>query len=117
MTTSIDYPDTLPTPLIATLKGGLLEAFKDDPAGVGSSRRRTRYTRTLERFSFSCHATEAPRVKMDSFYADTLLNGALSFNWTHPLSGVSFEVKFVGRPDPTMRSGHSYTLAVALEEI
>lgn len=117
MTTEIDYPATLPKPLIGTLKGGLQDPWIDDPASVGSPRRRARYTRALERFSFSASASEAERVALDVFYRDTLLNGVLSFNWTHPLSGASYEVRFAGRPEPSMVQGHRYTLAFVLKEI
>lgn len=117
MTTAIDYPVDLPKPLIGTLKGGLQETWEDDPSGAGSPRRRARYTRALERFSFTASASEAQRVAMDAFYADTLLNGVLSFNWTHPLSGDSYEVRFAGRPVAAMAQGHRYTFAVAVEQI
>jgi len=117
VTTDIDYPDDLPKPLIGTLKGGLQEPWVEDPSGVGSPRRRARYTRALERFSFTAPASEAQRVAMDAFYKDTLLNGVLSFNWSHPLSGTSYEVRFAGRPAAAMVQGHRYTFTVALEQI
>ncbi|MEH6727446.1 MAG: hypothetical protein V7703_14885 [Hyphomicrobiales bacterium] len=117
MTTALDFPSSLPKPSIGTLKSSLQETYVEDASGVGSPRRRARYTRALERFSFTIAVSEAQRVAMDAFYKDTLLNGVLSFNWAHPLSGTSYEVRFSGRPEATMAQGHRYTLAVVLEEI
>lgn len=117
MTTAIDFPSALPCAAIGTLKDGVQEVFVDDSSGVGSPRRRARFTRALERFSFSMPASEAERVTLQAFYRDTLQNGVLSFNWTHPLSGTSYEVHFAGRPVAQMLNGHRYSIAIELEEI
>jgi phage-related protein len=118
MTTSIDWPSSLPAPLQGTLKGGHQDVFVDDNSAVGSPRRRARFTRGLKAFQFTLRLTEAERVVLqDTFYETTLNNGVRSFNWTNPLTSATYEVRFAGMPEETHLAADFYNVAVTLEQI
>ena len=54
-----------------------------------------------DRFSCKLFMSEAQREDFLTWYKDTLKNGTLTFNWSHPLSGGPIEVLFIGAPNIT----------------
>lgn len=117
MATAIDFPATLPAALSGTLQDGVVEAWTDDQSEIGSPRRRARWTRSLERFSYSLILTEAQLLVLRVFYETDLSKGVLSFNWTRPGTGAIYEVLFSGRPQSRHMGGLNYSVSISLEEI
>lgn len=99
------------------LEEGLLETKVDDAGEVGSPRRRNRFTRALERFSFTRVVTDAEKEALRTFYDTTLNRGVEAFNWTHPYTSVVYEVVLPERPKIKHRMRGYWTIEVELEEI
>ncbi len=100
-----------------SLKGDGTDVYVSDPSEVGRNRRRARFTRVLHAWTYDLDLTAAEKVILDTFYETTLSNGVLTFNWTHPLSGTSYEVRFIGRPQETDSRTSGYRVQVGIEEI
>lgn len=91
---TISYPSTLPqyvnqagfshspeNPVIST------------DTDIGPKKRRLRYTAVPEYFSGTLRLTEEQYAIFRTFWKDTLVYGALEFNWVHPLDRIPVEVR------------------------
>ena len=114
---AIDFPTTLTAPTEGDFKENYLETRVMDQGQVGSPRSRNRFTRGLERFSFSMNLTDAQKAILDTFYITTLSRGVEIFNWTHPTTAVVYEVKFSVRPKPTHISFDHWNVSVEIGEV
>lgn len=101
---AIDFID-LPNPIGGSLSEGEAQSWVEDRGEVGSPRRRNRFTRSLESFSFALRLTEAQKEALKAFYDVTLGRGVEAFNWTHPTTAEVYEVQFAQKPKPTHLSG------------
>jgi hypothetical protein len=115
--TAINYPSTLPLPLAGEFSESVLESKVQDAGEVGAARRRNRFTRLLNRWKFTLYLIEADKAALYTFYDTTLERGVESFNWTHPTTGVTYEVIMPGRPTADHFDGELWALKVELEEI
>lgn len=113
----IVYPSEIPWALDGEFSEGLLETKVDDAGEVGSARRRNRFTRALERFSFKIAANAQQKAILYDFYKNTLGNGVRSFIWTHTRTGVSYEVVMPSRPSASEISNNLWRIQIELEEI
>ena len=114
---TIDFPTSLPVAQQASFKYGLLESKVQDKGEIGAARQRNRFTRTLERFSFSLVLTPEQKAALFDFYDTTLVRGVEAFNWTHPTTAVVFEVVFPARPIVTHLEEKRWIAELNLEEI
>lgn len=117
MTTAVDYPTTLPQPDVSSLEEAATEAYVSDSSEVGAARRRARFTRVLRRWSWTMVMSATQRAALDTFYETTLENGVLTFNWTHPITEVSYEVLFDSRPNIKHFIGTHYSASVSIMEV
>jgi hypothetical protein len=115
--TAIDFPAALPKADVSSLEETSTEAYASDPSEVGSARRRARFTRVLRRWSWTAVLTAAQRAALDTFYEVTLSNGVATFNWTHPITEVSYEVQFADRPAVRHFMGTHYSTSIGLEQV
>lgn len=114
---SVDFPSDLPLPRVGTFTDSLLETKVQDAGEVGAPRRRNRFTRALERFSFSLLLTDAQKAALYEFYATDLVRGVEACNWTHPVTSVVYEVVLPARPKATHVTRNLWAVELVLEEI
>jgi hypothetical protein len=93
------WPPSLPQ---APLLDGLSEAYGDGvirtDMDVGVPKRRRRYTFTPRRFPIGVVLSEDQAATFDTFFVTTLAEGEAPFDWTHPRTGSSVSLAFVGPP-------------------
>ncbi len=81
---------------------------KEDPAiktesEAGYVHTRLRYSRSRRNFKVPYeNMSNADKVILDAF-CDTVHGSVTSFNWVHPLTGVTYVVRFDKRPEFTSR--------------
>lgn len=116
---TIDWPTTLPSPLIGSLREGRIPAYVNDAAQVGAPRRRKRFTRTLKTFAFDLLLNDTTVAYLRTFIDTTTDGGVDEFNWTHPVTAVEYEVRFAGDglPEIKERTKAIYDVTIELEEI
>ena len=117
MATSLDFPNISPPSYPFNEKymdSTIRSSFEN-----GTEQTRERYTRRIKEFpSASWQALrQAEYEQLDTFYSVTTSGGALSFNWTHPSTGVSKEVRFTGPPDATLIAPGIWQVKVGLREV
>lgn len=117
MVTAINYPTDLPNPEITTLEEVMTDVWTGDITEVGTARRRARFTRGLLRWTFTHVLTATQKATLDTFYDTTLQNGVLTFNWTHPITSVSYEVLFDQRPSNVHFIADNYRSTVSLSQV
>lgn len=107
----------------ASLPNHLLNTFKESPpentirtsmdVGVDKVRRRT--TASPRPISFQMILTGAQTAALDTFYITTTLSGSISFDYTHPRTGVTETVRFTSPPSYSDISGVAYRTDIQLE--
>jgi hypothetical protein len=115
----VSYPSfpSLPNPVGGSLEESSIDPWISDRGEVGAPRRRKRFTRALRIFPFSLRLTTAQKGTLLTFYDDTLDDGVSAFNWTHPVSGDVYLVRFAGRPVPRHFTAALWDVDVTLEQI
>lgn len=114
---SIDWPTTLPSPLVGSIREGRIPAYVADKAQVGAPRRRKRFTRTLKTFAFKIRLTDAEAGYLRTFMDTTTDDGVEEFNWSHPVTAISYEVRFTNLPDIVDVTKGVWDADIELEEI
>lgn len=114
---TINYPLTLPCPLSGSFENDATDPWVQDQAEVGAARRRKRFTRALGQWSFTLLLTKDEAETLRAFYDTTLDNGVEEFNWLHPVTNISYEVRFGSRPKIKWLYAKRYSADVVLEEI
>lgn len=114
---AIDFPAGLPPALVGTLQENLVPAFVNDAADVGAPRRRKRFTRTLKAFGFTLRLTDAQAATLRTFIDTTTSGGVSIFNWTHPVTSTSYEVRFGELPQVQSLTPGVWDASIALEQV
>jgi len=71
---------------------------------AGPSKTRPRYTSAARGMALPLILTNAQKVTFDTFYATTLKQGALEFDWTDPATDTAVTMRFTAPPQFTMRA-------------
>lgn len=87
------WPDHWPKPYREGFESNSVSPWVEDRAEVGAPRRRKRFTRSLEKFSFQMRVSTAIWQEMKNFYNNTLDGGVLSFEWTDPTTTSVYTVQ------------------------
>ncbi len=115
---TIDWPTGLPKARVGSIKDGYTPSYVSDEAQVGAPRRRKRYTRTLKKFSFKIRMTNAEAATLRTFIETTTSGGVLEFNWTHDVTGTTYEVRFPDNlPQLTEFTKGVWDSTIEIEEI
>jgi hypothetical protein len=114
---AIDWPSGLPVALLGSLNEGSSASYVNDESQVGRPRRRRRFTRTLKTFSFELTLTNAQATTLRTFVDTTSAGGVSEFNWTHPVTAVAYEMRFVDLPQITQQTANAWRAGIVLEEI
>lgn len=115
---AIDWPTTLPKPLVGTLQESFYPNSVSDQRQVGAARRRARQTGTKRTFSFSLRMSNTQAGYLRTFIFTTTGGGVSDFNWTHPVTLTVYEVRFANLPvDITQHTHGAWDAVISLEEI
>ena len=112
------WPGTLPQ---KPLQDGYQEAMRDTvirtPMDIGPAKQRRRSTSGPRKFMMPLELTGAELAIFDTFYSDTLADGALSFDWVHPRTGAAVSFRCIGGQPPQWRAvgGDLYGAVIAME--
>ena len=111
------WPSSVPGPDDGDLNQGATPSYVDDPAANGMPRRRKTFTRTLRTFSFRNTMTASQKDAFETFIYTTTGGAVENFNWTHPSTAVTYEVRFSEFPQIVHRTATIWTGNIKLEEI
>lgn len=73
--------------------GELEDAILRSPFEAGYEQTRPKYTRARRIFGVRYRIQEADTALLRAFEQVTLVNGADAFDWTHPISAVTYTVR------------------------
>jgi hypothetical protein len=65
---------------------------------VGPAKVRRRFTKSIDSYTASIYLTSAQYATFYNFFDTTLNGGVLSFDFAHPITGVTTEFRFKGTP-------------------
>ena len=99
------WPATLPQKQFIGLSDQALDAVARTSMDSGPPSRRNRFTAVPRQVKVRIVLTGAQRQTFDSFFASTLSNGALSFDWEDPVTDASVSFVFRGPPKWTLTRG------------
>ena len=113
------WPGTLPADL-------LVEGYRERPPvtglrfdpDAGPAIQRRRLTANVRPIAGVLSLTKAQVAIFDDFWVNTLANGSLEFDWTHPRAGASVTFRFVNTEAPEYAPAggpDQYSVAVVLE--
>lgn len=114
---SIDWPTTVPVALVGSIREPRIPAFRNDPADAGAPRRRKVFTRTLRGFAFTIRVTDTQKGYLDTFIDTTTDGGVEIFNWTHPVTSTTYEVRFMELPEPRDFTKGIWDIDITLEQV
>lgn len=109
------WPSDLPPPFTGTVKTSTPKNIIRTSMEVGPAKVRRRTTADVAPLSFSMRLEESLLTVFDTFYLVTCASGALSFDYTHPISGDAVTARFVGEQGVQHISGDVYDVSVSLE--
>lgn len=92
------WPVGLPNDLFTSLQVKAQDAVLRTSMDAGPPTTRNRFTAVYKNLTGQMNLTGAQVSTLETFYATTLSNGALSFNWTDPRSDASVTMKFAEPP-------------------
>lgn len=116
------YPSSLPNwkfPLSDKADEGFIRTKMDS----GPAKVRRRYSAVPRRFQTEMNVTGAQRDTLNTFYHDTLGEGALSFDRTDPTTDVTGSFRFLTTPGFRILAGASdpdkriYRVTLSLEKL
>lgn len=82
---------------------------------TGPDKARRRDVSAPEPVSGSIIVDESQYDILVGFFNTTIAGGALPFDWVHPITGVAAEIRLVGPPQITARSGDYYNVQLSME--
>jgi hypothetical protein len=110
------WPSDLPdAPLIQGYQETKQPAVKRTSMDSGRPKRRKRFDRSSTRFTTNFRLTAAQLATLESFFEDTLDNGALGFDWNHPRKGTQLHFYFMEPYKVTALSPDVYEVSAKLE--
>ncbi|MEA5092463.1 hypothetical protein SDC9_37476 [bioreactor metagenome] len=85
---------------------------------AGYEQTRPRFTRNRTTYGLSWKAMRTTdKSTLDSFYKNTLANGALMFTWAHPDDGITHTVRFTGPPTYNLIAVGLWSVELKLREV
>lgn len=94
-----NWPSSLPPrPLISGFRETPPNLVVRSQTDIGPAKTRQRTTSGATTFEMSFRLTSAQLSTFRSFYATDLQGGALTFLWTHPVTGVPGQFRIIEPP-------------------
>ena len=78
---------------------------------AGPPLKRRRYTKEYDRFVGTINLNYDDYGTFKTFYTTTLAGGTLTFNFTHPLTGLESEFQFVNPPQISPIGGKEFRIS------
>lgn len=102
----VDWPGTLPD-LVSQpdYEEGFADVVIRSPMDTGRPKRRRRFTAAIKSLKVTIPLSGVELDIFTAFYEDDIKGGSLSFNYTHPRTGVAIVVAFVSVPQPARPFG------------
>jgi hypothetical protein len=98
---SITWPSGVPDePLSASIEEGARNTVLRSPMETGPAKQRRRFRAGPRPISFAIPMTRAEVGTFEAWFEDTLADGALSFDFTHPRSQATVTLRFIGGQPP-----------------
>lgn len=117
MGTAINWPSSIKNPVYPLDEGsedGVIRTQFEN--GVEQTRRR--FTRQRKDYTLKWTRMSATdKSAFDTFFDTTTAAGALSFNWTHPITSVTKEYRFVGPPRRVAVDQGWYSVECQIREV
>jgi len=99
------WPQSLPQkPLLNGLAEQAPNTLLRSNMETGPAKVRRRYTAGVRKFPVSFVLTEAQVATMDTFLQETLLGGALKFDWLHPRTGAAVTFRIIPESEETLNT-------------
>ena len=121
MPSTIDLPSGVTgiSPLYTTIEQISRRETLRSPYESGYVQTRTKFTRNIKSWTLSWeHMTKASHTSLTQFFEDTVHAGASSWNWHNPLSGTTYEVRFMEDDLKFTNYGRDYFRgSVKIEEV
>lgn len=95
------WPISLPLPLVTGLRGRLPALTRRTQMDAGPAKVRRVLSHNVELVDVSIRVTGEQLDTFIAFYADTILGGALPFEWKNHRNGGACEYRLIGEPDWT----------------
>lgn len=84
----------------------------------GSQQTRPKHTRIRRTFSVEWNSLpDAEKQMLEDFYCNVAKAGAVAFNWTEPVSGKRYAVRFGAAPKVKAKMLHYWTVSITLIEV
>lgn len=84
----------------------------------GSQQTRPKHTRIRNTFTVSWKSLpDDEKQLLEDFYRNTVKAGAEAFNWTHPVSGKQYVVRFGAALAPKANMLHYWSVSITLIEV
>lgn len=114
---SINFPEGIGAPgypLEETPEDAVLRSQFED----GTEQTRPKFTRNRYTFLATWNLMPAEeKTLLEEFFKVTTKNGALLFNWTHPLTGNNHVVRFVEPPAFKLILKNRYQVSMKVREV
>lgn len=110
------FPISAP-PMIRGFEESFEDAVLRSEYTAGYEITRARYTRLRRKFRCIYRVSNSEKNSLDNFYTSTLSNGALSFTWTHPVSGDPLTVRYAGPPKYRPLPGNYWEYTMEISEV
>jgi len=98
MSSNIDFPSgtTGISPLYFSIQQNSKRETIRSPFESGYEQTRSKFTRAIKEWRIMWdHMSLASHTTLTHFFENTVKAGASSWNWHNPLSGTTFEVRFI----------------------
>jgi hypothetical protein len=111
------WPSDLPQlPLVQGFSETAPTLAVRSPMDVGPAKVRRRATAGVTQLKCTFRLSAAQRASLLTFWQTTLAGGALSYSWTHPISGTAITCRIVEPPGLTpVAGGVSWLAALSIE--
>lgn len=84
---------------------------------VGLAKVRNRYTKGIDTYTASIYVDITDVLIFESFYKDTLVNGALPFTFNDPITQIPTDFRFRSPPKISPLGGISFTISFVWERL
>lgn len=99
------WPAALPQLPSAAISIRDQDAVVRTPMDAGPPTRRNRYTATARSFTATIIVDGSELETLNTFYRDTLANGATAFDWIDPETSGTVELAFAAPPEKSLIKG------------
>lgn len=117
------WPATLPQSLLASLKRTRQSGKVRSDMDTGPAKQRARFTAVALHYDGSLMLTGTQLAAFETFYEDTLGQGAVAFDWIDPVTDVAASLRFRSDPEDTLVRAHDdpdkrlYSVTMPLERL